>query len=100
MQEGFFADRTEKQASKVRQSEPAPSRLDADAPDKPFESWDLHFEIAQTARSGAMVARLEGAVVSRGGFTLGPVNLEVRWADRIAIVGASAAPIQDNRVCP
>ncbi|MDQ3781353.1 MAG: ATP-binding cassette domain-containing protein [Actinomycetota bacterium] len=91
MQQGFFADRTEKQASKVRQSDRALSRLNAHAPHKPFESWDLRFEIAQTTRSGAMVARLEDAVVSRGGFTLGPVNLEVRWADRIAIVGVNGA---------
>ena len=87
----FLNDRTEKQAGKVRQSEKAIQRLDADAPDKPRTSWELHFEIAEAARSGQVVATLDGAVVERGAFTLGPVDLEVRWADRIAIVGPNGA---------
>ena len=87
----FLNDRTEKQAGKVRQSEKAIQRLDADAPDKPRTSWELHFEIAEADRSGQVVATLDGAVVERGEFTLGPVDLEVRWADRIAIVGPNGA---------
>jgi ATPase subunit of ABC transporter with duplicated ATPase domains len=33
------------------------------------------------------VARLDGAVVNRGSFTLGPVDLEVGWQDRLAVLG-------------
>ncbi len=91
VQRKFFNDRTEKQAGKVRQSEKAIQRLEADAPEKPRTSWELRFEIAEAARSGQVVAALEGAVVQRGDFTLGPVDLEVRWADRIAIVGPNGA---------
>jgi ATPase subunit of ABC transporter with duplicated ATPase domains len=91
VQRKFFNDRTEKQAGKVRQSEKAIQRLEADAPEKPRTSWELRFEIAEAARSGQVVAALEGAVVERGDFTLGPVDLEVRWADRIAIVGPNGA---------
>ncbi len=38
-------------------------------------------------RSGDVVMRLRGAVVRRGSFTLGPVDLEIGWGERVAIVG-------------
>ena len=84
-QQGFFANRTEKQAAKVRQSERALARLGA--AEKPWEGWDLQLDLAPAARSGDVVARLEGAVVRRGPFRLGPVDLELAWADRVAITG-------------
>jgi ATPase subunit of ABC transporter with duplicated ATPase domains len=55
--------------------------------DKPWEGWDLRLELATAPRSGDVVASLAGAVVERGPFRLGPVDLEIAWADRIAIVG-------------
>ena len=84
-QQGFFSNRTEKQASKVRQSERALARL-GDA-EKPWEGWELQLDLAPAARSGDVVARMEGAVVRRGPFQLGPVDLELSWADRVAITG-------------
>src|ERR1044072_2678337 len=42
-------------------------------------------------RAGAVVATLRGAVVRRGGFTLGPVDLQIDWADKGAITGANGA---------
>ena len=84
-QQGFFSNRTEKQASKVRQSERALSRL-GDA-EKPWEGWELQLDLAPATRSGDVVARMEGAVVRRGPFQLGPVDLELSWADRVAITG-------------
>jgi ATPase subunit of ABC transporter with duplicated ATPase domains len=84
-QRKFFADRTEKQAAKVRQSERALARL-GDV-DKPWEGWNLHLDLAPGARSGSVVCRMDGAVVRRGPFTLGPVDLELSWADRVAITG-------------
>jgi ATPase subunit of ABC transporter with duplicated ATPase domains len=84
-QQGFFANRTEKQAAKVRQSERALDRLGT--LEKPWEGWDLHLELVPGGRSGDVVARLEGAVIRRGSFELGPVELEVAWADRLAITG-------------
>ncbi len=90
-QRDFFLNRTEKQAGKVRQSEKALARLDAEAPDKPRTSWDLRFEIAEAGRSGQLVAALDRAVVRRGDFTLGPVDLDIAWADRVAITGPNGA---------
>ena len=59
--------------------------------DKPWEGWDLRLELAEAPRSGSVVARLDGAVVERGSFRLGPVDLQVDWADRLAIVGANGS---------
>ena len=88
-QQGFKLNRTEKQASKVRQSEKALARLEV--VDKPWEGWDLHMELAPSARSGDVVARLDRAVVERGTFALGPVDLEIRWAERVAITGPNGS---------
>ena len=48
-------------------------------------------EIAAAPRAGAVVATLSGAVVRRGGFQLGPVDLQVDWGDRVAITGANGS---------
>ncbi len=81
--------RTEKQAGKVRISERALDRLEV--VDKPWEGWDLRMSIAPTARSGDVVARLDGAVVQRGSFRLGPLDVEVGWAGRVAITGPNGS---------
>jgi ATPase subunit of ABC transporter with duplicated ATPase domains len=88
-QRDFRVNRTEKQASKVRITEKALERLEA--VDKPFETWQLHLDLAMAPRSGDVVARLSGAVVRRGDWQLGPVDLEVGWSDRLAIVGANGS---------
>jgi ATPase subunit of ABC transporter with duplicated ATPase domains len=88
-QRDFRINKTEKLASRARRTERA---LDAlDAVEKPWEGWDLRFAIAQAPRSGAVVARLEGAVVQRGEFSLGPLDLEIGWADRLALVGPNGS---------
>ncbi len=86
-QRKFFEDRTEKLAGKVRISERALERLERDKADKPFEPWQLKLSFAGARRSGDTVARLDGAVVRRGTFTLGPVDLHLSWQDRVAVVG-------------
>jgi ATPase subunit of ABC transporter with duplicated ATPase domains len=88
-QRDFRLNRTEKQASKVRITEKALARL---APvEKPWEAWDLHLDLTMARRSGDVVARLSHAVVRRGEWQLGPLDLEVRWADRLAIVGPNGS---------
>jgi len=85
----FRSEATEKQASKARQTERMIERLDV--VDEPRKEWELRMEIAEAPRAGAVVATLRGAVVRRGGFTLGPVDLQVDWADKVAITGANGA---------
>ena len=86
-QRGFRIDRTEKLASKARQTERALEALDV--ADKPWEGWDLRFTIEEAGRSGDVVARLRGAVIDRGSFRLGPIDLEINWGDRLALTGAN-----------
>jgi ATPase subunit of ABC transporter with duplicated ATPase domains len=88
-QRDFRINASERQAAKARATERALRRLPA--VEKPWEGWDLRFTVAAAARSGDVVARLAGAVVSRGDFRLGPVDLEVRYGDRIAIVGPNGS---------
>ena len=87
-QRDFFLNRTEKQAAKVRVTEKSLDRLEV--VEKPFEKWELHFSIAAAARSGEVV-RLQEAVVARGEFRLGPIDLEIGWAERIGILGPNGS---------
>jgi len=86
-QRGFRIDRTEKLASKARNTERALAALEK--VEKPWEGWDLRFTIEETDRAGDVVVRLTGAVVERGTFRLGPLDLEIAWGDRIGLTGAN-----------
>jgi ATPase subunit of ABC transporter with duplicated ATPase domains len=59
--------------------------------EKPWEGWELRMSLRTASRSGEMVATLGGAVVERGAFRLGPVDLEIRWQDRVALTGPNGA---------
>jgi ATPase subunit of ABC transporter with duplicated ATPase domains len=85
----FRTEATEKQAAKARQTERLIERLDV--VEEPRKEWELRMEIAAAPRAGAVVASLRGAVVRRGPFTLGPVNLQIDWADRVAVTGANGS---------
>jgi ATPase subunit of ABC transporter with duplicated ATPase domains len=74
-------------ASKVRSLESRLAHLDADAVSEPRKEWELRIELPAAPRSGDVVATLREAVVRRGSFTLGPVDLDLRWADRLAVLG-------------
>ncbi|MFD1930823.1 ABC-F family ATP-binding cassette domain-containing protein [Nonomuraea mangrovi] len=80
---------TEKQAAKARQTEKLIERLEV--VEEPRKEWELRMEIAAAPRAGAVVSTVRGAVVRRGTFTLGPVDLEIGWAERVAITGANGS---------
>jgi ATPase subunit of ABC transporter with duplicated ATPase domains len=103
-------ERSEKQAGKVKATERRLARLPT--VDKPWEGWRLELSLAATGRSGDVVVRLDQAVVQRSGsgaglgpgagagagssdgsagFRLGPMDLEVTWQDRVAILGPNGS---------
>jgi ATPase subunit of ABC transporter with duplicated ATPase domains len=82
-------NRTEKLAGKIKITERMIDRLEV--VDEPRKEWELRMTIAAAPRSGAVAATLRDAVVSVGDFTLGPVNLQVNWADRVAVTGPNGA---------
>jgi ATPase subunit of ABC transporter with duplicated ATPase domains len=59
--------------------------------DKPWTPWRLELDLTPGRRAGEVVARLEQVVVTRGGFTLGPVDLDLRRGDRLAVLGRNGA---------
>ena len=59
--------------------------------EKPWVPWRLELALVPSRRSGDVVARLEGAVVERGRFTLGPIDLEIRSGDRLVVLGRNGA---------
>ncbi|WP_319944719.1 ABC-F family ATP-binding cassette domain-containing protein [Nocardia macrotermitis] len=83
------AESTEKQASKMRQTQRRIERLDV--VEEPRKEWELRMEIAAAPRSGSVVATVTGARLTRGDFTLGPVTAQVDWGDRIVLTGANGA---------
>ncbi|RDI51723.1 ABC-F family ATP-binding cassette domain-containing protein [Nocardia mexicana] len=80
---------TEKQASKIRQTQRRIERLDA--VEEPRKEWELRMSIAAAPRSGSVVATVSDATVTRGEFTLGPVTAQVDWGDRIVLTGANGS---------
>ena len=58
---------------------------------EPRKEWELKLRFGAARRSGDVVATLAGAVVDRGSFRLGPVDLQLSWADRIAVRGANGS---------
>ena len=59
--------------------------------EEPRKEWELRMEIAAAPRAGRgrrHAARRRGAARR---FTLGPVDLQIDWADRVAITGANGS---------
>jgi ATPase subunit of ABC transporter with duplicated ATPase domains len=58
--------------------------------EKPWTPWRLQLQFASPPPTGAIVS-LAGAVVEVGSFRAGPVDLELGFGDRVAIVGPNGA---------
>jgi ATPase subunit of ABC transporter with duplicated ATPase domains len=59
--------------------------------DDPREPWELRLTLAPASRGPDEVAGLARAVVDRGAFRLGPVDLDVRRGDRVAVTGPNGS---------
>jgi len=58
---------------------------------KPWTPWALQLSFQPAQRQGDIVARLDGAVVERDGFRLGPLSVELRRGDRVAVLGRNGS---------
>jgi ATPase subunit of ABC transporter with duplicated ATPase domains len=87
----FRTQTSERLAGKARATDRALERLEAEAVAKPWVGWELRMDVATAARSGDVVARLDGAVVRRDTFVLGPIDLEIAYGERVAILGANGS---------
>ncbi|WP_430753787.1 ABC-F family ATP-binding cassette domain-containing protein [Micrococcus luteus] len=83
------SESSEKQAQKVRQMESRIARLEE--VEEPRKEWRLEFTIGAAPRSSSVVATLNDAVFRQGGFTLGPVSLQVKAGEWIGITGPNGA---------
>jgi ATPase subunit of ABC transporter with duplicated ATPase domains len=87
---GYGQGRKKKKAKDVRGTfERRLGRLEP--AEKPYEPWELRLELGGGERGGDVVARLERAVVERGTFRLGPLDLELGWGDRLALLGPNGS---------
>jgi ATPase subunit of ABC transporter with duplicated ATPase domains len=85
----YRINQTEQLAGRAARTERAIDRLEV--VDKPREPWHLRLVVPSVGRSGDVVTRLDGAVVERGSFVLGPIDLTVAAGERIAIVGSNGS---------
>ena len=76
-------------AGKVRQAQRALERVEH--VEKPYEPWQLHLSLAAAQRPGGLGVSLDGAVVVRGGFRLGPIDLALAPGERVAITGRNGS---------
>ena len=79
----------ENSAAKAKIVERQVERLEV--AEKPWESWRLELSFGSAPRGSDIVARLDSAVVERGEFRLGPLDLDIRWGDRVLITGANGS---------
>jgi ATPase subunit of ABC transporter with duplicated ATPase domains len=89
-QRGYGQGRKKKKSKDVKRTYGA-KLARVEKVEKPYEPWELRLSLSPAARSGDVVVRLEGAVVERGSFRLGPLDLEVGWGDRLAIAGLNGS---------
>ena len=62
-----------------------------EVPDKPWQDAPLHLELTAAERRSGFVVALDGAVLRRGAFALGPVDLELAHGDRVLLAGPNGS---------
>lgn len=85
----YAMESSENLAARARRTEKAIERLEV--VDKPWEPWRLQFDFGEAARSGDVVIDMVGAVIQRGSFTLGPIDLTVNAGERCHLAGPNGA---------
>ena len=87
---GYGQGRKKKKSKDVKKA--YAKRVDRlESVEKPYEPWELRLSLSARARSGDVVVRLDHAVAERGAFRLGPLDLELAWGDRLALLGPNGS---------
>jgi ATPase subunit of ABC transporter with duplicated ATPase domains len=81
--------RAEEMAGRARKMGTRAARVEL--PDAPWEHRRLRLRLTAAERRGAWVVALEGAVVRRGEWSLGPLELAVAHGDRLLLSGANGS---------
>jgi ATPase subunit of ABC transporter with duplicated ATPase domains len=71
--------------TKVRQAERLLERNEL--PEKPFEPWELRLALTAGTRLSEHVLSLDRAVAERGGFVLGPIDVDLAPGERLSVAG-------------
>src|SRR6201999_4422981 len=85
----FVRSRAQGMQRRARRVESRLERIDV--PDKPWEDRALKLELTAAQRRGGPVVALEGAVIERGAFRVGPIDLAVSYGDRILLRGPNGS---------
>ena len=85
----YRLDQTEQLAGRSARTDRALHRLEQ--VDEPRTPWELRYDSRSVERSGDVVAMACRRVVERGGFRLGPVDLDIAFGDRVAVVGSNGS---------
>ena len=81
--------RAEEMAGRARKVGSRTARVEV--PDKPWEPRRLRLDLTAAERRGAWVIALEGAVLRRGAWSLGPLDLAVAHGERVLVSGANGS---------
>jgi ATPase subunit of ABC transporter with duplicated ATPase domains len=60
-------------------------------PSRPWQPKDVHLAFAAPGRNAGVVAALDGAVLHRGKFTLGPLEIEICDGERVRLAGPNGS---------
>jgi ATPase subunit of ABC transporter with duplicated ATPase domains len=77
--------------SKARAAAKRIERLEQHRIDKPWQPWALELSLVPEGRAGDILLELEQAVLVRGAFRLGPIDVHVGWGERISVEGQNGS---------
>jgi ATPase subunit of ABC transporter with duplicated ATPase domains len=85
----WFASRADGVAHRASVVSKRAERIEV--PDKPWQDRPLRLRLTAAERRGGAVVTLQGAILRRGAFTLGPLDLELRHGERLLLRGPNGS---------
>ena len=85
----WVRSRAEEAQSRARKVGARAERIEV--PDAPWRERPLRLQLTATERRADRVLGLDGAVMRRGAFTIGPLDLSVAFGERVLLEGANGS---------